>query len=257
MRQLKVVMNLWIMSNYELKDYDSKLNATDALPWEEWYEEMAAFRAAHGNCIVPHGYKTKSGHSLWHWAERVRRDYAEGKVTDEQFKKLDELHFIWDMEDLTWETGFAALQNYHDKHGDCVVPIGYRTKDHYPLGLWVATQRDFEGMYPRDKFHRLNALGYIWNMREYHWERAFAELKLYKETHGDCMVPKKYIVDGDLDLGEWVIKQRADLHFNFLPQDKLERLNDIGFSWAATEDSPLIVMIPKEEGEGAGAPSKD
>lgn len=246
------------MNDVELKDYDTKLEETNAVPWAEWYEEIAAFREKHGNCLVPHGYKTKAGHSLWHWVEKVRRDYAQGKVTDEQFQQLDVLHFIWDMEDLSWEIGFAALQNYYDAHGHCVVPSGYRTKDkHFPLGLWVANQRDYDGVYPRDKFHRLEKLNFLWNVLEYQWERAFNELKAYKEEKGDCMVPKKYIVDGDMDLGAWVTKQRADLHFNFLSQEKLQRLNELGFSWAATEDSPLIVMMPKESPNGQGDPASN
>lgn len=240
------------MKDVQLRSYDIKLEETNAVPWEEWFEEIAAFKAKHGNCIVPHGFKTQSGHSLWHWVEKVRRDYAEGNVTEEQYRRLDELHFIWDMEDLTWEIGFAALQNYYEEFGDCVVPLGYRNKDHFLLGLWVGNQRDYDGVYPRDKYHRLAALGFIWNLREYQWERGFAELKAYKARQGDCLVPKKYIVDGDMDLGAWVTKQRADLHFNYLPEDKLHRLNDIGFSWAATEASPLIVMVPKEGPDGQG-----
>jgi len=247
------------MKDVKLTDFDTKLDATRDVPWDEWYEEIVAFREKHGNCLVPHGYKTKAGHSLWHWVERVRRDYAEGEVSKEEFEKLDALHFVWNMEDLSWEVGFAALQNYHDEHGDCVVPIGYKTKDHFPLGLWVVNQREYDGVYPRDKFHRLNALGFLWNIREYKWECAFAELKAYKAQYGDCLVPKKYLVDGgDLDLGAWVNKQRADLHFNFLSQEKVERLNEIGFSWTATEDSPLIVMMPKEDrGESKGTQPKE
>ncbi len=234
------------MNDVKLKDYDTKLEETNAVPWEEWFAEMAAFREEHNNCLVPHGYKTSNGHSLWHWVEKVRRDYAEGKVSDEQFQRLDELHFIWDMEDLRWEIGFAALQNFYDEYGHCIVPKGYLGKDKkFPLWLWVATQRDYDGVYPRDKFHRLDALNFVWNIREYEWERAFGQLEVYKAQNGDCLVPEKYIVDGDLDLGAWVTKQRADLHFNFLSQDKMQRLNDIGFSWAAKEGSPLIVMMPK------------
>lgn len=68
------------------------------------------------------------------------------------------------------------------------------------------------------------------------WYLRFNELIEYRETHGDCLVPQKY--KPNPKLGYWVNKQRMDKRDfdegrkTSLTQEKLQKLNKIGFQWA-------------------------
>lgn len=68
------------------------------------------------------------------------------------------------------------------------------------------------------------------------WLDRFEELKKYKEEHGDCQVPQKYLPNPSL--GTWVNKQRMeykllmDGHKSSMTEERLQALASIGFTWA-------------------------
>ena len=59
------------------------------------------------------------------------------------------------------------------------------------------------------------------------WEESFQYLKSYKETYGDCNVPRGYTQDKPLAL--WVMTQRMSK--SKLNPERREALNAIGFDW--------------------------
>lgn len=230
-----------------MKSLDTKLDETAATPWDQWFDAMAEFRTTQGHALVPHGYTTSDGLGLWYWVEMLRRDRPLKKIPDDQIKKLDTLDFIWELQDPTWETGFAALQVYKAEHGDCIVPLGETTKGNYRLGLWVYDQRAFDGNYPKEKARRLSKLGFVWVLREYEWDQALKALVKYKDEHGDCLVPEGYKTEDNFDLGHWVTKQRTDLHYNFLEESKMLKLHDLGFEWADDDDQSLVLFLSRKK----------
>ena len=79
-------------------------------------------------------------------------------------------------------------------------------------------------------FHRLEKIGFIWEVNIAIWEDYFAALVRFKEREGHCKVPdNRARVDG-LDLGRWVSRQRAN---KGLSQERRQRLEKIGFIWDA------------------------
>ncbi|KAL7504325.1 hypothetical protein ACHAXN_002006 [Cyclotella atomus] len=63
------------------------------------------------------------------------------------------------------------------------------------------------------------------------WNERFNELQEYKRQHGNCRVPRKY----SNTLHHWVDQQRKYFREGKIHQDRLQRLNEIGFSWNACE----------------------
>ena len=196
---------------------------------------------------MPHNYKTPEGYPLWYWVRKMCRDKSSGELSAGQIERLNSLEFVWDLQDLSWEKGFAALQAYKAEYGDCLVPDGYVTRDDYPLGIWARDQRYFDGNYPREKYHRLAELGFVWDLREYAWDRMYAALEADQKEHGDCLVPKGYLVEGGVDLSMWVTRQRSDLANNYLTQQKLSKLNKLGFCWATADDLPHVLFVPSDK----------
>jgi hypothetical protein len=64
------------------------------------------------------------------------------------------------------------------------------------------------------------------------WDTRFTELIQYTEQHGHCKVPRTVPI-----LGRWVKKQREQFklkregHFTSLSDERLRRLNEVGFVW--------------------------
>jgi len=81
------------------------------------------------------------------------------------------------------------------------------------------------------------------------WNERFHELQAYKNEFGDCLVPTKY--SPNLKLARWVGNQRAhyrlyikakeagttDSTAGGMSEERIERLESLGFCWNARPDS--------------------
>eukprot|EP00956_Cyclotella_meneghiniana_P020968 scaffold37640_cov83-Cyclotella_meneghiniana.AAC.7 len=69
----------------------------------------------------------------------------------------------------------------------------------------------------------LDELGFDWGTN---WYANFRELCKFREEHGHCKVPTR-----DKTLGRWVTSQRSDYKNNKIAQEKIDKLNELGFVW--------------------------
>ena len=125
--------------------------------------------------------------------------------------------------DERWNTRFEELLDYRSEHGDCNVP-----QRQGKLGTWVKRQRTLylTGSLAQDRINRLDSIGFKWSTREEQWEARFKELLAYRSDHGDCDVPTSQGKHG-----HWVSKQRKTYLAGSLAQDRIDRLDSIGFKW--------------------------
>jgi len=130
----------------------------------------------------------------------------------------------------SWETQFSALLAFKEKYGHCKVFPAY--SDSPGLSIWVTTQRTLnnKNQLSKDRVHRLEAIGALWDERTETWERMFSKLIAFKKKHGHCNVPSYYA--HSRALGTWVNTQRTFKTKNRLSNDHVQRLEAIGFSWA-------------------------
>lgn len=85
------------------------------------------------------------------------------------------------------------------------------------------------------------------------WDERFGELIEYKELHGDCNVPEGY--SKNQSLANWVSAQRCCRRKNNLTQNRIDKLDGIGFVWNLKDD-PIpwqqsfdeLVLYKKEHG---------
>jgi hypothetical protein len=133
-----------------------------------------------------------------------------------------------------WERGFAALCRFRAREGHCC-PSRHHLEGNVPLGAWVATQRYYKDRVLPERKRRLNAIGFVWDWRDYVWEQNFAALLKFKRREGHCCVPILHN-DGDLRLGYWSSTQRRNR--KELSPERRARLDKIGFVWNAPVGPP-------------------
>ncbi len=102
------------------------------LPWDERISELKAYKAAHGNLLIPIRYKPNP--SLGKFVHNTREQYKLfHKKTPEGYKKkcsmtaariaeLEEIGFVWTTErnkrqDEDWSERIKQLEEYKAKHG--------------------------------------------------------------------------------------------------------------------------------------------
>ena len=205
--------------------------------WEEGFRELSAFYDEHGHCKVPANHRTDTGLNLGKWLDHQRSAYKRGALTANRQDRMSALDVIWDVQKEQWETSFSQLVEYSQEHGDCNPPDSYLTHAGFALGKWVGKQRTAsnKGRLSQERKQRLDALGFVWDVRAAKWEEGFNELMAYYHEHGDSMAPAKYMTPTGFKLGNWIYQQRTDFKQNKLAPERKQRLDDIEFVWAVRD----------------------
>lgn len=265
--------------------------------WDEWLEDLAAWKGEHGDCLVPQ--KHPSGLGLWVAKQRQNfRLWMNGQpspMTRERVASLEALgfHFQSVLPPKTpWDEWLDQLKAYKEKHGDCRVRTGKGT-EYAQLGKWVDRQRQHYSLRKKGKgkamtderIRQLEEAGFEWTvprtgrppkpkdpeeeerrrkLREQNlgpdglpiklgkrpgmthkekWDSRFEELLDYKKQHASTRVPSGKRRDGTFSsLGKWcdhqrqLYKRRREGKKCSLTDDRLQKLEDMGFEWILREE---------------------
>ena len=133
-----------------------------------------------------------------------------------------------------WATRYNELVAYKQQYGDCNVSRYHAM--HKTLGYWVGKMRtEFKnGKLSGERVAKLNELGFVWRIREkkpdaVDWTTRYNELIAYKQQHGDCNVSQ---YDASYkSLGHWVNKTRTAFKNGKLSDERIAKLNELGFVW--------------------------
>ena len=225
--------------------------------WQSMLDALKAFQKEFGHCRVPAGWLRNP--KLANWVAVQRRQFQEGKLSEDRKAELNALGFVWNVNsrgksdfvgeepidsDARWRQRFSELEAYKQANGDCRVPSGWR--QNAQLANWVAVQRRRykQGKLTAMRVELLQSLGFDWSvdpnserffdsstceLKEPHWNDMFEKLVDYKETHGNCRVPQRW--RHDRRLADWVSNQRSHYHRGLISSDRVERLEQIGFEW--------------------------
>jgi len=195
--------------------------------WEEMFSALVEYKNKYGHCNVPQNYSESPKLAIWVSHQRVAKQ--KGTIIDERKKRLEEIGFVWNTLEASWEKMFTELIEYKNIHGHCHVPHKY--SENPQLGNWVNNQRQNkkQGILSKERIAKLNEIGFMWNPSDEFWETMFKSLVEYKEIYGNCNVPAQW--NENKQLGNWVSHQRTAKKRDELPQKYIERLNTLGFVW--------------------------
>lgn len=247
--QKKVIQGVWlgkwIVSQKKAMESgkltDTQIEMLKTLPLEQvgrkdkrWclmYEEAKKYYFEYGNLNVPTDYLTYDGKKLADWIIRQRRNFKLGKMASEQKKQLDDIGFIWDLENA-WEKGLRYATEYYKKFGNLLMQKKYVTEDGYALGIWIFNYRNaYNGKsspvnISKEQIEILESIGMEWNPFTV-WDQRFLEVEAYFKEHGK--LPS--VTDTDkivAKLGTWLGNQRKSYTNGYLTEKKLDLLASIG-----------------------------
>ena len=135
-------------------------------------------------------------------------------------------------DESAWERGFAALLRFKKREGHCF-PSRFHVENGFNLGPWVSNQRYYKDQLSTKRRKQLDSIGFVWNWRDYLWEKGFDALIKFKNRTGHCRVPALH-VEQNYRLGSWITVQRRNKNKNVMRADRAARLEKVGFIWSAT-----------------------
>lgn len=223
-----------------------KLSETLSASWDLMYQQAKAYREAHGHLNVPKRYVTEEGYCLGAWLSTQRRVYVgktPGILTDAQIQQLDKLGMRWgSARDAAWNRNYQAAKRYYEAHGDLLVNVNEITPEGLPLGRWIAQLRNYrksdtKGVYlTPPRIEALEAIGMIWDVSEYRWEKNYASACAYYRKHGNLDMPADYVDENGIRLGKWLFSVRAARKTatkkTALTQEQIAKLDALQFNWS-------------------------
>lgn len=212
--------------------------------WDRHYTKLAAYKKRFGHCDVP--VRWPEDRSLAHWVSNQRCFRRQGILSLERLKQLDRLGFSWNtrfrlnqppgsfakmVEQMNrlWDRRFDELVKFKKEHGHVRVP------QHQPrwasLNRWIIRQRKHAraGLLPAEHRARMDRIGFPWKAVNPTWDIRFKELQTYRKRFGHCDVHVRW--RENLRLARWVTCQRYYRRKGILSQERIARLDRMGFSW--------------------------
>jgi hypothetical protein len=167
-------------------------------------------------------------------------------MTKERIQKLNKIGSMCSVQVLDDSSPrLKELENFQKENGHCRVP-GLHIKDSktYPLACWVGKQRTQykrlrEGkkgfIITAERIQTLNGIGFECFVPAYSWDERFEQLKAFQNDHGHCRVPGVKDKDSATHkLALRVTTQRQQYKKSKMKEERIQKLNDIGFEWNVT-----------------------
>lgn len=129
---------------------------------------------------------------------------------------------------------FSVAENYNNSPG---------------LRNWIKVQRrEYKnGTLPEERLKKLEGLGFAFAARKDRWEKMFDALCAFKNAQRHCNVPRDY--EEIPGLGEWVHTQCIWHKNGKLSKERIEKLDQIGFTWDMREAQQTHKKSLLPEGE--------
>lgn len=140
-----------------------------------------------------------------------------------------------------WDENIAALEKYKHIYGTVNVPGTHKNGkgEFASLASFVYNARQSQGRLSKERREQLASMGFLFEgskeeKEQQLWEETYQQLVKYKRNYSDCLVPQKWN-DGVYALGRWVNKQRVKRRKGALKEERIERLNSLGFVWSVRQ----------------------
>ncbi|GFH61990.1 hypothetical protein CTEN210_18466 [Chaetoceros tenuissimus] len=213
--------------------------------WHKRLEQLKEFKAKHGHCNVPQGYKSNKSLAIWLEHQRFQHKLmskgAHSNMTEYRVEKLESIGILWNPNVDIWNDRYKQVKEFKAKNGHCNVPREYAQNK--TLGSWVHRQRTeyslmkkgLQSKMTEDRVEKLENIGFVWSTKKDTWKERYEELKEYHAQQGHCNVPSNY--EPNKTLGNWVGSQRAHYRLmceglkSSMTEERVEKLENIGFEW--------------------------
>ena len=195
--------------------------------WQQGIRKLEEYRAEQGDLLVSHSHVTADGFKLGIWVNnrRNRRDI----LSKEKIKQLDDMEFVWDVEEHTWQQGIRKLEEYRAEQGDLLVPHSHVTSNGFKLGSWVSYRLNRRDKLSKEKIKQLDDMEFVWDVEEHLWQQGIRKLEEYRAEQGDLLVPRSHVASDGFKLGIWVNNRRN--RRDRLSKEKIKQLDDMEFVW--------------------------
>ena len=99
---------------------------------------------------------------------------------------------VWDVKEKEFSDMYELAQKYYEEHGNLLLPHKYVINEKN-LSSWIKEKRRAykNGTLSVEQIEQLEAIGMIWDVRQYQWETMYQQAQEYYNEHGDLSINPK------------------------------------------------------------------
>ena len=197
--------------------------------WQEMYDLAKKYYEENGSLL------SITDANLRNWIQVQRQAYkGKGtytKLSKQQIEKLESIGMVWNVKGQGFSDMYELAKRYYEEHGDLLLPDKYEI-DGKKVSSWIKDKRKAyrKGTLSAEQIEQLEAIGMIWDVRQYQWKAMYQQAQEYFEQHGDLLVPR---TDEYSQLYTWVKAQRRKyksedgLSQEEIPKEQLHKLKKL------------------------------
>ncbi len=206
--------------------------------WERMFKLAERYYHDNGSLDIPINYVAENGEKLGVWYRGRVKEFRSGKMSEERKARLFAIGFNREpIYARNWMRYYAEAEKYSAEHGDLNVNANYVTDAGLNLGIWISSQRYSYGLgkLPKKRIELLEAIGMDWQRFDGKWMLGFSHFEEYIQAFGNTDIVSTYVSPDGFRLGQWVFAQRNRKMLGKLSEDKIARLESLGFVWSVTD----------------------
>ncbi len=206
--------------------------AVDIVTWEDRFKQLCEYKERFGHTRVHARWPQNP--KLGAWVVEQRHNRRRKKIRPEYEHRLNEIGFEWNVSErdpAEWDRMFLLLQQFKEQHGNGRVPSDEK---HQKLAEWCQAQRRrFKlGRLLQRRRRKLEEIGFEWSLPNStdKWNEMFRQLSEHCQRMGFC----KFVNcdQSSRTLRSWCSGQRKLRRLGLLSDERVSKLNVLGFEWA-------------------------
>ena len=222
----------------DIRDILDGLRNSFEYSWEIVFEVLQEYLVEYRH--FPEYFEEYHGYKIGMWCSNQRVLRNAGNLSEERINLLDSVGFIWDAKDERWMSSYHQAEHYKSKHGK--FPARTDTSEEaVTIYRWIANQKqNFKnGTLSKERKKLLESVGILVKAKssEDSWNENYALLTNFLQKNS------RFPTTTDAQLNEsvyavyrWMLHQRESYKKGRLSQDRIEKLESIGFVWDAKRD---------------------
>ena len=221
-RKLYKKQSLSAQQIHQLSAIQFNWEAHDFL-WDEYAESLKTYYHQHKSWPpLKTVYKEKN---LGTWCIRQRQLKKKGLLTEKKIKCLNDINFVWDVGQHTWQQQFQKLKHFYQTHQRW--PKAQESYEGSKLGLWVQTQRQLhkKEKLSADKFESLKDIGFFQGPQYHQWNSYYKCLQAFYKQYQQA--PTAQVTFNQLEIGTWYEKQLILEQKNLLTNKQKQQLKHL------------------------------
>lgn len=193
------------------------------IKWKEIYHKLKEFYQKEKR--FP---RRKENPQLYTWCAVQRMKYKTGELSQEQIQLLNQINFIWDLQQYSWEQNYELLLDFRKKYPNRWPSQRSREPVEHHLAVWfLGIRKDYkQGKLSKERISLLEKINFPFFPREERWNSSYDKLVNFVKKNG--RYPERNTVSQEeKKLHNWLRYQILKKEYEVLTPEQVQKLEKL------------------------------